>query len=693
MQNLESLQDIFEGKILRIPDYQRGFAWGNVQTNDFWEDVINLRSDRSHYTGMLSIKLVNEDVFSAWEDEKWIIKGKSLKPYHVVDGQQRLTTCIIFIQEIVNFTKKLDENSDKSNDEVWLGEFSLKEIEEKFICVKSKDKVATAYLFGYEKDNPSFEYLKKKILGASAMEIIEETYYTKNLELAQLFFRKALAEFYVEFGMKGIEQLFLKTTQKLKFNIHYIDDDFDVYVAFETINNRGKKLSNLELLKSRLIYLTSLFDDKILPPENKMVLRTTINDAWRAVYGQLGRNKDKPLNDDEFLKAHWMINYQFTNKTGNDYKDFLLGKKFTTNNLFGYKIVEDSSEDIDVNDEEITIDKSDALQEIEGLLPRDIDDYVKTLKTTVKYWYATFYPNESDALTKNEKIWIDRLNRIGIAYFRPLVVATFLVDNTEKERIDLFKEIERFIFIAFRLNGAYQTYNASVINTLVRKVSIGEKKLAEVRKVIHDRLENWISPSTNYKSSGFKEKIKRLFTEGGGYYDWSSIKYFLYEYEFELQQGKAADKIILDHFIRDERDKVSVEHIYPQTPIDKYWVNAFSKYSSEHKKALSGSLGNLLPLSMSINSSLQNDNFLNKKREKINSDGSIARRGYSNGSHSEIEVANLYKDWNAETILDRGMSLLSFMEKRWDIKFSDEETKRDLLALSFIKKRKSKISI
>lgn len=29
------------------------------------------------------------------------------------------------------------------------------------------------------------------------------------------------------------------------FNIHEIEDEYDVFVAFETMNNRGKKLTNL----------------------------------------------------------------------------------------------------------------------------------------------------------------------------------------------------------------------------------------------------------------------------------------------------------------------------------------------------------------------------------------------------------------------------------------------------------------
>jgi hypothetical protein len=78
-----------------------------------------------------------------------------------------------------------------------------------------------------------------------------------------------------------------------------------------------------------------------------------------------------------------------------------------------------------------------------------------------------------------------------------------------------------------------------------------------------------------------------------------------------------------------------------------------------------------------INSSLQNDSFPDKKTAKLNAQGQKVRRGYSDGSHSEIEVS-AYGEWNADTILERGLRLLSFMERCWDIKFPDEESKVDL---------------
>ena len=58
--------------------------------------------------------------------------------------------------------------------------------------------------------------------------------------------------------------------------MYYIDNDFNVFVAFETMNNRGKRLSNLELLKNRLIYLSTIFSDE---EDNKKAIRKNINNT------------------------------------------------------------------------------------------------------------------------------------------------------------------------------------------------------------------------------------------------------------------------------------------------------------------------------------------------------------------------------------------------------------------------------
>ena len=69
MNNLISLSKLFDKRIFRIPDYQRGYAWQHPQLSDFWEDLWNLSEDRYHYTGTLSLKLLKSDAYKDWTEE------------------------------------------------------------------------------------------------------------------------------------------------------------------------------------------------------------------------------------------------------------------------------------------------------------------------------------------------------------------------------------------------------------------------------------------------------------------------------------------------------------------------------------------------------------------------------------------------------------------------------------------------
>src|SRR3989344_2970011 len=311
---LKAIADIFERNVFRIPDYQRGYSWNLKQLSDFWEDLENLSKDHTHYTGVLTLEKVNDSVFSRWDEDFWLIKGKGFTPYYIVDGQQRLTTVVILIRAIV----------EKLKDDEKLNYTSRKEIIEKYISQSKDAGISQTFIFGYEKDNPSYEFLKTKIfLAASNANQDIETLYTANLEFAKKFFKKKIEEL----SFEDMENLFRKATQFLKFNVYEIEEDLDVFVAFETMNNRGKRLSNLELMKNRLIYLSTLFNDE---QYEKNSLRTNINNAWKTIYEYLGKNKANPLDDDTFLKNHWIMYFKYSRKTASDYIKFLLEEHFTS---------------------------------------------------------------------------------------------------------------------------------------------------------------------------------------------------------------------------------------------------------------------------------------------------------------------------------------------------------------------------
>lgn len=245
-------------------------------------------------------------------------------------------------------------------------------------------------------------------------------------------------------------------------------------------------------------------------------------------------------------------------------------------------------------------------------------------------------------------------------------------DFSEEQRLKVFKAIERFIFIYFRLGVFQATFRSSEYNRATRSIYLNKMKLEDL---IND-IEDTISKNIDYAIPSFVTRIEKNFDNGTGFYTWSPIRYFLYEYEISLAQKNNIDKLNWTLFTKSEKDKVSIEHILPQTPSKYYWKNAFRQFNENEIKLLSGALGNLLPLSQSINSSLQNDSFEDKKISKYN-----GRRGYENGSHSEIEISK-ESDWSAYKIYNRSKQLLEFMERRWRFNMTKEQLDR-LIYISF----------
>src|SRR5690606_1777078 len=236
-------------------------------------------------------------------------------------------------------------------------------------------------------------------------------------------------------------------------------------------------------------------------------------------------------------------------------------------------------------------------------------------------------------LTEQESLWIDRLNRIGIIYFRPLVTVSYLSKGVNSDkRVQLFSSIERFIFITFRLSRAFSTYRNSEFYRAARQLRNGELTIDNIVQRLNDRMnycfytpEN--SKETYFDYTYFQKFIDKKSKSGGGFYYCNGLRYFLYEYEVEKVRRRGSHKIDWRLFVKSEKDKVSIEHIYPQTPTHKNWKDSFKNYKKLQLPFFQGTLGNLLPLSQSINSSLQNDCFDDKKNAKYNEKNEKIRQG------------------------------------------------------------------
>jgi len=657
---LYSLSKIFTENLFRIPDYQRGYSWGERQLKEFWSDIELLDNDRDHYTGVLTLEEVGQQVVDTWVDDLWIVHSKRYRPYYVVDGQQRLTTALILLQCIL-------ERSGPGTD---LNYSSFEEIRKKYIF-ESRDKgLSRSYVFGYEKDNPSYEYLKTKIFleHSDAHSIGELTIYTHNLSHAKQF----LAEKIAGLDVAGLEQAYTKLTQHFLFNIYVISGSIDVFVAFETMNNRGKPLSHLELLKNRLIFLsTRLPVDEI----ERSRLRRTINESWKTAYHFLGRNQNRPLADDPFLSTQFLL-YAGTRSRGakgteeaaklgtkraheiwrlhrdeNEYKSYLLDRYFTSRNL---------SDRIDVPDGE----------EQTTLTAESLHEYAHDLKRSVETYYRLYNPDDSD-FADEVRIQLERIRRLGWRQSLPLAVAVVHRSAPPEELAIFFERLERYLFIqAIRVHytGALDLLELAV------RIARGEETVQGASDKIHAMSEKLV-PNLVLSETAVRWAKERA------YYGWHGLNYFLFEYEQELKarSKSSRDKLVWEEFSKEvyDKDYATIEHIYPQKAYNAYWTERFRHFTAKRKNAMRNSLGNLLAVSRAKNAALSNRAFPAKR------DGSPESGGYRFGSYSEIEVAE-QADWTASAILNRGLRMLDFLERRWQIPLGDRKAKVAALKLGFL---------
>ncbi len=695
MNEPQSLDELFKGKIFRVPDYQRGYAWGTDQWEDFWEDLVNLAPDRSHYTGVLTIKEIASEEIAKDDKEHWLVENHSYRMFHVVDGQQRLTTFVIFLQAFAECIAQLPDFAGKEPEDIYFVDgLSLADVRDNYLYKeKPPDHLFRTYKFGYAEDNPSYDYLRYRILGEDGSGSVAGTFYTLNLKNAKIYFTEQLADLFNDTGLVGLQNVYRTLTKRFRFNEYVIRDEFDVFVAFETMNNRGKTLSDLELLKNRLIYLATLYEDPPLNPDDRRNLREHINDGWKEVYHQLGRNSRKPLNDDDFLRAHWITYYKYSRETGKDYIHFLLDEKFSPKHVYvraGRDVLLDLPEEPEP-DETLSDDDEEPVDEMEQpeaarirLPPKEIHDYVTSLKDSSEHWFASYFPRQVSGMAEDEIQILEKLNRIGIGYFRPLVMSILKNAPDLSQRLFIFRSIERFIFLAFRFGGARSNYRSSEFYKAARDLDRGETTLEAIDSALSERLSYLFESDGALKPTSFQAQLEKKFKNGSGYYGWAGLRYFLYEYELSLLDRSRQKKVDWEDLLKSSRkkgrhDQISIEHICPQTPT-QYWKAAFGNQSIRRYERYSGSLGNLVLLSRSINSSLQNDSFPEKKDPKLNDLGEVVRNGYSEGSHSEIEVSR-NESWGPKEVRARGLKLLSFMETRWKVRFRDEGAKEDLLFL------------
>ena len=100
--SLVSLNGLLTGnQVFDIPVYQRGYAWERKNLEDLWEDLYYLDPSKKHYFGTVLLKDSGKTARTSLS---------ALKRFDLIDGQQRLTTVLILLREIISQLKEISTN-------------------------------------------------------------------------------------------------------------------------------------------------------------------------------------------------------------------------------------------------------------------------------------------------------------------------------------------------------------------------------------------------------------------------------------------------------------------------------------------------------------------------------------------------------------------------------------------------------
>lgn len=307
--NKQHIKQFFEGeKQYTIPVYQRAYSWDESQWATFLEDLNEATKGGNHYFfgNVLLEKLEN----SPTND--------------IIDGQQRISTIIIFVRALVNVleTRKKQEKFDKEkeNDEF------IRYVIEDYLINRGKAKLRVV---DYDAD-----YFNDMIIKNDEKKHKPTTPSQERIKNAKSYFQKALEKL----ETAKILAIFKAMQEAEILSIPFANKK-DSVLMFELQNNRGKNLTNMEKLKSYLAYqiytycgdeaenklgeITKIFEEiyRVINDTNKTIDEDSILLWFNMSFSKFGfryRENDNDLNykkelkeieSDKDEKIAWIDNY------------------------------------------------------------------------------------------------------------------------------------------------------------------------------------------------------------------------------------------------------------------------------------------------------------------------------------------------------------------------------------------------
>ncbi len=283
-----SLATVVTERLLEVADYQRPYAWEGKHLRDLWEDI-DLMGMGRHYAGTLVFKEIGAATQEASD-------GESLARYEVVDGQQRLTTCLLLLDRVRRQLEILGEEGIEEAQQ------TAQRLATRF-GVLHVDKVRTPRL-QLAPDLAAFWL--DCILGNEPIADTTMVAGERRLAEAREFFDERVSSLVADtdpvIATERLMNLQRRVANGLRFLVYEVESDAEVGVIFETLNERGRPLTELEKVKNYLLYLA-----RQLPDSRSEDLAKFINKQWSEIFQRLSRLQR--AMEERLLRAHWLATF------------------------------------------------------------------------------------------------------------------------------------------------------------------------------------------------------------------------------------------------------------------------------------------------------------------------------------------------------------------------------------------------
>ncbi len=299
---------LMDGRQFVLPEYQRYFAWEKDHFEDLWNDLMHARERDETYSHFMG-QLICRDHGTVPHQN-----GEPVQRYALIDGQQRLTTLAILVNCIT------DRIGDDTTD------LRTQYVQDPGIADDTIQKIRLQQ--GGINDN---RVLRAILDGQDTVET--RTRSEQRLVDARSVFVDRLDDAIKAYGSDVLEHI-LALVEQLQFMVYNVTSEEKAALIYETINDRGKQLTNLEKTKSFLMHQTALCTDDDETREDRIrQIRTHFSGIYIALQdihnADLADELDNLVVDEDTIQQHHFVSH-VDEDTYTQYMDEIDGEKSRT---------------------------------------------------------------------------------------------------------------------------------------------------------------------------------------------------------------------------------------------------------------------------------------------------------------------------------------------------------------------------